>query len=235
MILKRLFFFLLAIFILSGCMYPKEELAKNQVPYKDQLISVQTAVNQFQEDSGGLLPIKTKEADTPIYQKYPVDFKKLVPRYISEAPGNAFENGGIFQYVLVDVETKPSVKLIDLRMTEIIRDIKLRINANGGYPPYKEKLSEQVYTIDFTKLGYKEEPVAISPYTNKNLPFVVDINGEIYVDYRMDLYSILTQEKQDIPPNSDIRYLLVNDSMFVPAYSLPYTVDENKEPVFLNK
>jgi hypothetical protein len=231
---KRLFFFLLASFMLSGCMYPKEELAKNQVPYKDQLMSVQSAVNQFQEDSGGLLPIKTKEATTPIYQKYPVDFKKLVPRYISEAPGNAYENGGIFQYVLVDVETNPSVKLIDLRMTETIRDIKLRISANGGYPPYKDKLSEKVYTIDFTKLGYKEEPVAISPFTNNNLPFVVDVSGEIYVDYRMDLYPLLKKEKQELPTNEDIRYLLVDESMFVPAYSLPYSVDDKAEPIFLN-
>jgi hypothetical protein len=216
-------------------MYPKGELAKNQVPYKDQITSVQSAVNQFQKDSGGLLPIKTREGDTPIYQKYPIDFEKIVPKYLSEAPGNAFENGGIFQYVLVDVETNPSVKLIDLRVTDTIRDIKLRINANGGYPPYKEKLSENVYSLDFSKLGYKEEPFAASPFTTLNLPFVTGVDGEIYVDYRMDLYQVLQKNKIEIAPNEDIRYLLVKDSMFVPAYSLPYTIDNStKEPVFLN-
>jgi hypothetical protein len=233
---KSLILFILIMFLLTGCMYPKEELAKNQVPYKDQITSVQSAVDQFQLDSGGLLPIKTKEGDTPIYQKYPIDFEKIVPKYLSEAPGNAFENGGIFQYVLVDVETNPSVKLIDLRVTDTIRDIKLRINANGGYPPYKEKLSENVYSLDFSKLGYKEEPFAASPFTTLNLPFVTDVDGEIYVDYRMDLYQVLKKNNLEIAPNVDIRYLLVKDSMFVPAYSLPYTIDNStKEPVFLNK
>jgi hypothetical protein len=232
---KSIILFILTITLLTGCMYPKGELAKNQVPYKDQITSVQSAVNQFQKDSGGLLPIKTREGDTPIYQKYPIDFEKIVPKYLSEAPGNAFENGGIFQYVLVDVETNPSVKLIDLRVTDTIRDIKLRINANGGYPPYKEKLSENVYSLDFSKLGYKEEPFAASPFTTLNLPFVTGVDGEIYVDYRMDLYQVLQKNKIEIAPNEDIRYLLVKDSMFVPAYSLPYTIDNStKEPVFLN-
>src|SRR5579875_2095880 len=86
------------IFLLSGCMYPEQNLAKNQIPYKDQLQAVQTAVNDYRKDNGGLLPIKTKEANTPIYEKYPIDFKKLMPKYMSEPPGNAFENGGIFQY-----------------------------------------------------------------------------------------------------------------------------------------
>jgi hypothetical protein len=231
-----LVFMIIIMFLLTGCMYPKEELAKNQVPYKDQISSVQSAVDQFQEDSGGLLPIKTKEGDTPIYQKYPIDFEKIVPKYLSDAPGNAFENGGIFQYVLVDVETNPSVKLIDLRVTDTIRDIKLRINANGGYPPYKDKLSENVYSLDFSKLGYKEEPFASSPFTTLNLPFVTGVDGEIYVDYRMDLYQVLQKNNLDIGPNEDIRYLLVKDSMFVPAYSLPYTIDiSTKEPVFLNQ
>jgi hypothetical protein len=232
---KSIILFILTITLLTGCMYPKGELAKNQVPYKDQITSVQSAVNQFQKDSGGLLPIKTREGDTPIYQKYPIDFEKIVPKYLSEAPGNAFENGGIFQYVLVDVETNPSVKLIDLRVTDTIRDIKLRINANGGYPPYKEKLSDNVYSLDFSKLGYTEEPFAASPFTTLNLPFVTGVDGEIYVDYRMDLYQVLQKNKIEIAPNEDIRYLLVRDSMFVPAYSLPYTIDNStKEPVFLN-
>lgn len=231
---KKLMLFVMLIFILSGCMYPKEELAKNQVPYKEQISSVQSAVNQFQQESGGLLPIKTKDATTPIYQKYPIDFEKLVPKYLPEAPGNAFENGGIFQYVLVDVETDPTVKLIDLRITDTIRDIKLRINANGGYPPYKEKLSDNVFSLDYSQLGYKEEPVALSPFTSLNLPFVVGVDGEIYVDYRTDLYRILQENKWETTPNEDIRYLLVKDSMFVPAYSLPYTINEKtKEPVFL--
>lgn len=233
---KNFVLFILVVFLLTGCMYPEDELTKNQVPYKDQIMSVQSAVSQFQKDSGGLLPIKTKEGTTPIYQKYPIDFEKIVPRYMSGVPGNAFENGGIFQYVLVDVETNPTVKLLDLRITETIRDIKLRLNANGGYPPYKVEISKNVYSLDFTKLGYKEEPVAISPFSGLNLPFVVDVNGEIYVDYRSDLFKIIKEKNIQTFQRNDIRYLLVEDSMFVPAYSLPYTFDEKtKEPIFLTE
>jgi hypothetical protein len=218
--------------MLSGCMYPSEKLAENQIPYTDQIQAVQQAVNSFKEDNGGILPIKTRDAVTPIYQKYPIDFKKIAPKYLAEPPGNAFESGGIFQYVLVDVETNPTVKLLDLRMVDTIRDIKLRIKSNG-YPPYKDKLADNVYTIDFNELGYKQEPYAVSPFSNQNLPLVVTTDAEVYVDYRQDLFSQLKKAKKPVKPGEDIRNILVEDSMFVPAYSLPYTIDENNEPVFL--
>ncbi|WP_223593499.1 hypothetical protein [Neobacillus bataviensis] len=228
-------FFVLIVFLLSGCMYPKEELAKNQIPYKDQIQAVQTAVDDFKKDNGGILPIKTKEAETPIYQKYPIDFKKITPKYLSEPPGNAYENGGIFQYVLVDVETNPTVKLLDLRITETIRDINLRIKAKG-YPPYKEQIAKNVFSLDYKKLGYEKAPYAVSPFTNQNLSFVITGNAEVFVDYRPDLFRALQKTDTQLKPGEDIRSILVNDSMFVPAYSLPYTVDEKtKEPVFLEK
>lgn len=228
-------FWIVSTLILSGCLYPKEELAKNQVPYTDQVEAVQTAVNTFKKDNGGILPIKTKEADTPIYQKYPVDFKKISPKYIAEPPGNAFESGGIFQYVLIDVETNPTVKLLDLRVAETIRDINLRIKTKG-YPPYKEQIAENIYSLDFEKLGYKKPPYAVSPYTNQNLPFVVTTNAEVYVDYRQDLYQVLKETDKELKPGEDIRPILAENTMFVPAYSLPYTIDaESMEPVFLKQ
>ncbi|WP_316569783.1 hypothetical protein [Neobacillus sp. YIM B06451] len=223
----------LMILLLGGCMYPSDELAKNQIPYKEQLESVQAAVESFQKDNGGILPIKTKEADTPIYEKYLIDFSKISPRYIQEPPGNAFENGGIFQYVLIDVETKPTVKLLDLRIADQIREIKMRISANR-YPPFKEALAKHVYSLDFKKLGYKTPPYVVSPFTQNNLSFVIGPEGEIYVDYSSDLYKFLQNSSRDYKPGDDIRSVLTDDSMFVPAYSLPYTIDaENGEPVFM--
>lgn len=234
--MKKIRFYLpviLVLLTLTGCMYPEEKLVQNQVPYKDQLDSVQSAVDQYKEANGGLLPIKTKDAETPIYQKYPIDFKKIVPRFIAEAPGNAYENGGLFQYVLVDAEEDPTVKLLDLRMAETIREIKMRINATG-YPPFKEMLAENVYTLDFKKIGYKEEPVVVSPFTNQNLHFIISTDGEIYVDYRSDLYQAIKSSDKEFEEGVDIRNILVENSMFVPAYSLPYGIDkETGEPVFL--
>jgi hypothetical protein len=226
---------LLAAFFLSGCMYPNQERSQNQIPYKDQIQSVQAAVDSYRKDNGGLLPIKTTEANTPVYQKYPIDFKKLTPRYLSEPPGNAFENGGVFQYVIINEQTNPTVKLFDLRIAETIQEIKMRIKANG-YPPYKKVLANNVFSLDFTKIGYEKPPYAVSPYTGHNLPFVITGDTEIYVDYSSDLYQALKQQKETIKPGEDIRPLLVSDSMFVPAYSLPYTVDpKTQEPIFLIK
>ncbi|MEH7546138.1 MULTISPECIES: hypothetical protein [Bacillaceae] len=233
---KMMFSFLLiTAVLLSGCMYPQEELTQNQVPYKDQIKAVQTAVDDFQKDNGGILPIKTKDAKTPIYQKYPIDFNKIAPKYIAEPPGNAYESGGIFQYVLIDVETNPTVKLLDLRLAETIRDIKLRIKTNG-YPPYKEQIAKNVFSLDYSKLGFKKAPYAVSPFTNQNLSFVISGNAEVYVDYRPDLYQALKKTGKEPKPGEDIRSILVDNSMFVPAYSLPYTIDpKTKEPVFLEK
>ena len=221
--------------ILTGCMYPEEKLSQNQIAYKDQIQSVQSAVDQYREANGGLLPIKTKGQTTPIYQKYPIDFKKIAPEYMAEPPGNAFESGGVFQYVIVDAETDPKVKIFDLRIAETIRDINLRVKAHG-FPPYKEQIAENVYTMDFKKLGFKEEPKALSPYSGQSLPYVVTGNAEVYVDYRVDLYQALENKKNKPEPGKDIRNLLVEDSDFVPAYSLPYTIEPGtNDPIFLVK
>lgn len=218
---------------LTGCKYPEDRLAQNTIPYQDQLQLVQSAVEQFQQDQGGILPIKTLDQDTPIYHKYPIDFKRLVPKYMAEPPGNAYESGGVYQYVIVNAENNPSVKIYDLRIADLISEINLRINVQG-YPPYKEKLAENIYSIDYELLGLKEEPYVVSPFTNQPLPIVINHKAEIYVDYSSDLYLALQKEKGEIQTGDDIRDILVKDSPFVPAYSLPYTVDsETKEPIFL--
>ena len=98
--------FLLVCFIivlLSGCIYPEAEKVQNQTPYEDQVQTVQAAINQFQKDNDGILPIKNSVETTPKYQKYAIDFKRIVPEYMAEPPGNAFESGGVFQYVIVDL------------------------------------------------------------------------------------------------------------------------------------
>lgn len=227
--------FFTAILLLSGCMYPNQERSQNQIPYKDEIQSVQAAVDSYKKDNGGLLPIKTTEVNTPVYQKYPIDFKKLTPKYLSEPPGNAFESGGVFQYVIVDDQTNPTVKLFDLRIAETIQEIKMRIKANG-YPPFKKRLAYNVYSLDFTKLGYEKPPYAVSPYTGHNLPFVITGDTEVYVDYSSDLYQVIKQKKEIFKQDEDIRPILVKDSMFVPAYSLPYTLDpKTGDPIFLDK
>ncbi len=225
---------LCTVILLSGCLYPEENSQENQVPYEDQVESVQRAVLEYRKDNGGqLLPIKTKDQDTPYYMKYIIDFKKLVPKYMAEIPGNAYENGGIFQYTLINEETNPTVRLIDLRLAEALRDTKLQIESQG-YPAFDEKIGPNVYTLNYENMGFEKEPTVKSPFTGKALHFVLGEDGELYIDYTPDLYDLLIDQSMDLKNGEDIRNELVKNSLFVPAYSLPYTWDQKaNKPVFM--
>lgn len=235
---KRLLLLLfLGCFFLSGCLYPSERRVENQVPYPDQLQSVQQAVNQFQADNNGILPIKTREAGTPIYQKYPIDFGKLVPRYMQYPPGNSFENGGVYQYVLINVEEQPEVKLIDLVVSKDVQALQRTLYSymakNENRAPVKKKVADGLFQLDYEKLGYKEEPRTKSPYFGNYLPFLIDSEANVIVDYQMDLNMALNQFEHQFTKGEDIRKILTDNFPFVPAFSVPYTIDENGEPVYL--
>ncbi len=226
---------IITLLLLTGCLYPESELAKNQIPHEDQLKTVQTAIDQYQEKLGGILPIKTKTSDTPIYEKYVIDFSLLKEEgLISEIPGNAFENGGIYQYVLIDVEDDPTVKLIDLRTTTDIQNVYVKLNIYRNkhiYPPYGENIGKDLFTIDYEKLDLSAEPTVVSPYTQNNLPLVMDVNGDLFIDYRADLMQLLGEQEHSFENGDDIRSIFTDTSPFVPAYSLPYTIEDG-EPTF---
>jgi hypothetical protein len=134
----------------------------------------------------------------------------------------------------MDVEENPTVKLVDLRTAEKIRELKIKMGING-YGPIDVQIAENVYTLDYKVMGYKEEQTVPSPYSDVNLPLVATGDGNIYIDYSIDLSRILKEEKPNVKPGDDIRYLLVEKYPILPAYSLPYTVNENNEPEFLTK
>ncbi|WP_346267676.1 hypothetical protein [Sporosarcina sp. E16_3] len=222
------------VFVLSGCMYPSEKTTEQEIPYADQLESMQKAVNAYQQNSGGLLPIKTRDLETDIYIKYPIDFSKVVPAYTEKIPSNAYETGGIYQYVLIDVETNPTVKLVDLRTAEHIRDLNLRKNVNGR-APFKHSVGDHVYAVDFEAMGFKEPLTVPSPYSDAVLPIVIGGDGIFYIDYSIDLNRMLQEKTQTVKPGEDIRFLLTDNYPILPAYSLPYTVNKDNEPIFMNK
>lgn len=231
----KIFSLLIFIVILSGCMFPNDELSKNKVPNEDQLLTVQNAVEDFAEDSGGLLPIKTKDAEVDLYEKYPIEFSKLKESgFLSEIPGNAYENGGIYSYMIVNAEDNPQVKLIDLQLSEKIRDVNVKLDiyrSKNLYPPYGKEVEKGLFTIDFKKLNYKEDQYVKSPYTQNNLPFIMNTDGEVFIDYRSDFLTIMEENDFDFKENEDIRYIYHEVSPFVPVYSLPYK-EENNEPIF---
>ncbi|MEI3604726.1 hypothetical protein SPD48_03390 [Pseudogracilibacillus sp. SE30717A] len=236
---KKLYILTLPILIitfLSGCLYPQNDLAKNQMPNEAQLDMVQSAVLQYKEQTNGLVPIKTKENDVDIYEKYLIDFSLLKDnQLISEIPGTAYENGGIYQYTIVTPEDDPKVKLIDLRVTEKIREVYVKLDiyrSKNIYPPFGEQIDTDIYKLNYKKLGYKSEPHVISPFTKVNLPLLINTDGDIFIDYRIDLQQALNEFDHNYKNGDDIRPILENNYPFVPAYSLPYTI-ENNEPVFL--
>ncbi|MEN2766172.1 hypothetical protein [Ornithinibacillus xuwenensis] len=227
---------ILMIVFLSGCMYPNSELDKNQIPNQAQLDMVQAAVDDYQEGSGGLLPIRTKSNDTPIFEKYLIDFTTLKEsNSLTEIPGNAYENGGIYQYAILYPETDAQVKLIDLRITEALRSVNFRIDTyrdKNLYPPFGEQIEPGIFKVDYEKIGMDSPPTIESPYSDVTLPVVMDTAGQIYVDYRIDLNIALKEYEHDYKEGEDIRYLLAENTPFLPAYSLPYTVKDN-EPIFM--
>ena len=219
--------------ILAGCIPSSHSSLPGTVNEK-QIEMVQEAINKYREDNDGLLPIKNKDYDTDVYIKYLIDFSKLVPTYLPSAPSTSFEEGGRFQYVIIEAETNPTVKIFDLMIPDKIREIQLLLMTQK-YPPFKERLARNVFTLDFQELGYNEEPTVKSPYSGEELPIVINGQGELFIDYRKDLLRVL-QEKKDLSLEigEDIRYLLTENSYFVPAYSLPYTIDEKGDPIFLD-
>src|SRR5690625_937881 len=83
-------------------MQTKSELKQNKVSNEEQLELVQTAVYKYREDSDELVPIKTKSAETDLFEKYLIYFNYLKEKnMITSIPGNAFESGGIYQYTLI--------------------------------------------------------------------------------------------------------------------------------------
>ena len=124
------------------------------------------------------------------------------------------------------------MKLVDLRMPERIREVNIRFMATK-YPQYKDELAEYVYTINYDNIGYKKKLQYQSPYSNNQLPIVVSTEGNLYVDYSIDLNQYMKEKNITANPGEDIRELLVDAYPVVPAYSLPYTVNENNEPIFM--
>lgn len=219
-------------------MYPKQEMAKNNVPNDAQLEMVQSAVEQYKAENNGLVPIKTKDSDADQYEKYLIDFSLLQEAQIlTEIPGSAYENGGLYQYTILDPEDDPQVKVIDLRFSEKIRDINTKLHiyrSKNTYPPFGKQIEIGIYAVDYKELGYDAEPYVVSPFTNENLTFVLDQKGDIYIDYRSDLRQALGAYDHTFREGDDIRTILEENYPFVPVYSLPYTIKDG-DPTFLLK
>lgn len=224
--------FALILFILSGCMYPEEQRAGSNIPPETDLQNVQNAVDNFQESEGGILPIKTT-SDTAEYLKYQIEFTSIVPEYLSDIPTTAYENGGSFQYVILDAEDNPSVKIADLKIIEELRSLRLRINGMGEHVELGDQVGPNVYQLDLDYYNLSENPTVLSPYTGQELNVYYSGGQDFIVDYRKDLNMMIENEGLEFETGEDIRPVLYEYTPIVPIYSPEMTVDENNEAIFM--
>ncbi|QTQ07143.1 hypothetical protein J9174_06745 [Macrococcoides canis] len=229
-VMRKSLLLLLLSLLLGGCMYPKEKLAHNQVAPQDQLNMVQSAVESYQKDTGGLLPLKDRDQTYEIYLKHPIDFGKLKPKYLSQLPGSSFEMGGYYQYVMMDVDKNPKVMLVDLRTSDTLKNLRIRLETKSNELALGKKIGPNLYKINYKKYGLKQYPTVKSPYSGEALPIYINGGNEFKIDYSLELGRALKTHK--VKQGEDIRYILYQDNPILPAYSVPYTVDDKNEPVF---
>lgn len=230
--LSYLFTFTLVLIVLSGCMYPDEQRVGSNIPPETDIQNVQSAVDNFQESEGGILPIKTTE-DAAEYLSYQIDFTRIVPKYLSEIPVTAYENGGHFQYVILDAEDNPTVKIADLAIIEELRSLNLRINGIGEYVELGDQVGPNVYQLDLEHYNLADNPTVTSPYTGQALNVYYSGGQDFVVDYRDDLNLMIKNEGLKFETGEDIREVLYKYTPVVPIYSPEMTVDENNEAIFM--
>jgi hypothetical protein len=233
--LKRYFTLLIIPLLLSGCVYGNEIKQQNAPATSEYISVVQGAVDQYIKRNG-VPPIQNKVEDTPIYEKYLVDFTKLRNyNMISMVPANAFENGGTAIYVLVNIEIKPQVKLMDLpsyqQMVELQRQVDVFIKKNKILPK-GEAVAEHFYRLAADKLSLKKTQIQ-SPYSRQLLEIVIHDSGRIAIDYTPDLLKAMNKSglQQSYDPKLDLRTVLVEQAFFVPGWSYPYKWKDNQPTI----
>ena len=219
------------LFSLTGCLYPKDQLKQNQVAPKEAVRNVQAAIDQYKAETG-MLPIKNSTAETPKYEKFLVDFAKLGRTgYLTDIPTAAFENGGNYNFLVIDEETSPRVKLLDILAFQKINDIqswvKTYVQTNKVLPK-GEQMYPGFYQIDYKQMK-KESPDIRSVFSGQSIQALVDDNGVVYSDYGIDIMQFVQKSgKTDYDAEFDLRTLLVDGSDFVPVKSPAYRLVNNE-------
>ncbi|MEK3759076.1 DUF3939 domain-containing protein [Paenibacillus sp. FSL P4-0338] len=223
---KRVSMLLLVLLVLSlgGCMYPKEQQHPGS-GYRESVKRVQAAVDDYQKQKG-LLPILTSDQATPRYEKFVIDLNKLQQEgYLDEIPAAAFEKGGSAHFLVLDEETDPQVKLMDLVTVQKVNDIQRKVNlyksAHGGKLPAGEELYPGLASIDGKQAGTGTIKL-ISVYSGQPLEFLMDSSGTVYVDYGADISSAMDKNGSVPKAERDLRLELKQASYYVPVKSLPY-------------
>ncbi|MUT65492.1 hypothetical protein [Paenibacillus sp. NEAU-GSW1] len=221
----RLMIAALMLTALSGCMYPKSQLKQNQAAPKEAVRNVQAAIDQFQSETG-ILPIKNSTTETPVYEKFLIDFTQMQNKgYLSEIPSAAFEKGGNYYFIVINEETKPAVKLMNLVLFQQLTDIQNAVDeyadAHGGELPKTDEAYPGYNYIDYDALKRKT-PELLSDYSGQTLAAMLDEQGKVYADYGPDLMQAVQKSGSEPGADSDLRTLLADSDLFVPVKAPVY-------------
>lgn len=209
----------------AGCLYPEDQTPGNQVSARESVLTVEDAVDRYKQHTG-LLPIQNAGQAVPVYEKYKIDFGKLKRMsFLASIPPMAFENGGAYQFLIIDEETKPTVKLLDLAVFQAVSNVQDKVDeyrvSHRNANPAGEELYSGFRSMDFDKLGISAPDIR-SMYSQQTLNLMVDEGGRVYVDYAIDIVTAI-KKLQDTPqPEEDLRRKLIEASYFVPVKSPVY-------------
>lgn len=221
----------LIVILQYGCMYPQSEKMKNAPPHEDQIKTVQQGIDKYQKDQGGMLPIHERDNDTQDYLQHPIDFNKMLPKYLNEIPQNSYEKGGYYQYIIMDVDEDPTVYVADLRISEVLKDLRIKLTASDQPLSLGKKVGANLYEIDYEAYGIDEPPMVDSPYSDEKLPVYMNGGNDFIVDYRIDLNKMYTPDELKQYKGEKINHLLYKELPILPIHSPDYTVDKTGEIV----
>lgn len=224
---------LAAVLPLSGCLYPEEETPGHDASARQAVMTVQDAVDRYKEDKG-LLPIVSADESVPVYEKFKIDLGKLKRMdYLGSVPNVAFESGGNNQFLVIDEETKPAVKLLNIPLFQKAQDVQRKVNdyvdKHGGQTPAGDPRYDGYWSVDFKKLS-GGAPNVRSMYSGQSLDFMVDAAGTVYIDYALDIAEAVRKSGKTPGADEDLRHVLVDQSYYVPVKSPVYHW-VNDEPV----
>ncbi|CAI6058301.1 hypothetical protein [Cohnella sp. JJ-181] len=226
----------LALLPLAGCLYPDEYTPSSQVSAKESVRIVQEAVDRYRGDTG-LLPIENATEATPQYEKFRLDFAKLKRMgYLTDIPKEAFESGGSGQFLVIDEESDPQVKLLDVAVYQAIGVVQTKVNAyvlkHKGQQPVSDEVYPDFKRIDYKKLGI-DDPAIRSMYTGRVLELMIDPGSAVYADYGIDIVKALDKAETKPGPGDDLRALLASESFYVPVKSPVYRLAGGEPQAFL--
>ncbi|OAB46929.1 hypothetical protein [Paenibacillus antarcticus] len=223
-IVSLLMMVILLMSVTTGCLYPEDNISP-RVSYRESVNRIQLAVDDFQKENG-VLPIINADQDTPRYEKFRVDLVKLKTLgFMDDIPSTAFEKGGSGYFLIQNEETDPTIKVMDLVAVQKVNDVQQAVDKykreHDDQLLYSQELYPNIYTVDLAKAGVPSIKLS-SVYSDEEMAFLIDNNGQVYVDYAFDIMQAIDKSDHKPKDEEDLREYLLNNSYYVPVKSLPY-------------